>query len=269
MNKENSETLNAAIFLGSIVLIGVACIVGLILFFGSWYIVPFGHRGVLLTLGKADVQFKREGFGLKLPIIQKVEPVSIRQISHEFTAECYSQDLQQLSVIVRVLFRLPETKVVELFVNYPDVYSQVILPKTHEALKEITALRTAEQVVKTREEIKTIALDNLRKKLNGIVNIEDIVLVNIDLSEELERAIEQKMVQEQEAGRAKFSQQQSKTEAETAKIRAQGEADAIRIRSEALQQNQKIVDLMIVEKWNGVSPLVVGNGGNFILPLSK
>jgi len=99
------------------------------------------------------------------------------------------------------------------------------------------------------------------------------VLENITLSKELEAAIESKMVQEQEAAKARFTQQKTQIEADTAIIRAKGEAEAIRVRAEAIRDNPGLIQLQIVEKWDGKAPLVIGgsaeggNGANILLPL--
>ena len=102
--------------------------------------------------------------------------------------------------------------------------------------------------------------------------IEDLVIQDVSLSKELESAIEAKMVQEQEAAKAKFIQQKAEIEANTAIIKAKGEAEAIRVRGRALQESPGLVQLQIVEKWNGVSPLVIGAGGsgaNILLPIKQ
>jgi len=104
--------------------------------------------------------------------------------------------------------------------------------------------------------------------------VEDIVIRNIDLSNELEQAIEAKMVAEQEAARARFTQLQTEIEAQTVIIRAKGEAEAIKVRGEALRLNPAFLRLQIVEKWNGKSPLVVpadpaNNGAKLLLPLGE
>jgi prohibitin 2 len=88
----------------------------------------------------------------------------------------------------------------------------------------------------------------------------------------LERAIEAKMVAEQEAVKSRFTQQQTEIEAQTVVIRAKGEAEAITVRGEALKLNPAFLRLQIVEKWNGKSPLVVpadaaNNGSRLLLPL--
>ena len=143
-----------------------------------------------------------------------------------------------------------------------------------EALKEVAALQSAEQIVTKREEIKNTALASAKQKLANLILIEDIVIEKVSLSKELEAAIEAKMVQEQEAAKAKFVQQKAEIEASTAIIKANGEAQAIRVKGKALQDSPGLVQLQIVEKWNGISPLVVnsagGNGGaNILLPIGE
>lgn len=234
------------------------------------FIIPPGHRGVLVTMGKVSPLFAPEGFGIKAPFITTVLPVSVRQQTKTTQADCYSSDLQQINLELKVLYRIPENRVVTIFQEYAgDPFDSLISPRVSEALKEVTALQSAEQIVKKREEIKTNTLAAARKKVGTLLVIEDIVIQNVSLSKELEAAIEAKMVQEQEAAKAKFIQQKTEIEASTAIIRAKGEAEAIRIRGKALQDNPRLVQLQIVEKWNGISPLVVsGSGGaNVLLPI--
>jgi prohibitin 2 len=99
--------------------------------------------------------------------------------------------------------------------------------------------------------------------------IEDLVIEDVALSEELEQAIEAKMVQQQEAEKAVFKMQQARTDAETLIIKATADAESIRIQGEALEKAPKLVELKMVEKWNGVSPQVVGAGTSILLPLEK
>src|SRR5439155_16281763 len=78
----------------------------------SNYVVQPGYRGVQVTLGKVSPVFKPEGFGFKLPFISAVVPQSIRQQTAKFEADCYSSDLQQVKIDVRVLYRVPQASVV-------------------------------------------------------------------------------------------------------------------------------------------------------------
>lgn len=255
--------------LGSFKLV-IVLVVLIVLMISGTFIIPPGHRGILITMGKVSPVFAPEGFGFKLPFVTTVMPVSVRQQSVSAKSECYSSDLQQINVELRILYRIPENGVVTVFRDYyGDPFDSLISPRVSEALKEVTALQSAEQIVKKREEIKARTLEGARKKVGDLLVIEDVVIQNVALSKELETAIEAKMVQEQEAAKAKFTQVKTEIEAQTAVIRAKGEAEAIRVRGRAVQENPGLVQLQIVEKWNGISPLVVGggSGANILLPV--
>src|SRR5450432_286762 len=256
-------------------LIGVAILIFVIVIAASTstYIVQPGFRGVEVTLGKVSPVFKPQGFGYKTPFITTIVPVAIRQQTREVQAACYSSDLQQVNMDLQVLYRVPEASVVQIYQGYAgDPFDSLIAPRVQEALKEVTALESAEQIVKNREEIKDKALAGARQKVGSILVVDDVVIQNIVLSQELETAIEAKMVQEQEAAKAKFTQQKAQIEADTVVIKAKGDAESIKIRGEALKLTPAFIDLQIVEKWDGKAPMVVGgaNGGgvNMLLPLA-
>ncbi len=255
--------------------IGIAVVIFalIVIITGATFTIPPGHRGVLVTMGKVAPVFAPEGFGFKAPFITTVIPFSVRQQTQSVNAECYSSDLQQINIELKVLYRIPESMVVKTFQEYSgDPFDSLIAPRVSEAVKEVTALQSAEQIVKKREEIKAKALAGAKAKIGDLLVIEDVVIQNVSLSKELETAIEAKMVQEQEAAKAKFVQQKAEIEASTAIIRAKGEAEAIRVRGRALQDSPGLVQLQIVEKWNGISPLVVGSGGsgaNILLPINE
>lgn len=258
-------------------LVGIGLVILVLVIAGSQstYVVEPGFRGVEVTLGKVSPAFKPTGFGTKAPFISHIVNIPVRQLTNGMSAECYSSDLQQVSMSIRVLYRIPESSVVKIFSEYSgDPFESLIAPRVQEAVKEVTALQSAEMIVKKREDIKSKSLDSAREKIGSILIVEDLVVESIVLSKELETAIESKMVQEQEAAKARFTQQKTQIEADTAIIRAKGEAEAIRIRAEAIKDNPGLIQLQIVEKWDGRSPLVIGGGGgegggaNILLPLS-
>jgi len=256
-------------------LIGVAILVFVLIVFASsgTYVVQPGFRGIAVTLGKVSPQFKPEGFGFKQPFVTAIQHMSVRQQTRPMPAECYSSDLQQVKMEVHVLYRVPERSVVKIFQEYAgEPFDNLIAPRVQEAIKEVAASMSAEQIVKKREDVKVGALDLARKKIGtDFLDVVDVVLYNITLSPELEQAIELKMVQEQEAEKAKFTQLKAQIEAETAIIRAKGEAEAIQVRGQALRDNPDFIRLEILQNWNGRSPLVVGTegGANMMLSLDE
>ncbi|MDP1580089.1 MAG: prohibitin family protein [Candidatus Didemnitutus sp.] len=254
-------------------LVGGAVVIFILILAGSsaTYVVDPGHRGVEVLLGRVSPGFKPEGFGFKLPFVTTIAPQLIRQQTAKMVADCYSSDLQQVKIAVRVLYRVPESSVVSIYRDYRgNTFETLIKPRVAEALNEITALRSAELIVQKREEVKSQALESARRKIGAVLVIEDIVLEDITLTKALENAIEAKMVQEQEAARARFAQQQATTEASTVVIKAKGEAESIILRGKALQENPSVLELQIIERWDGATPLVVGpgaTGANMMLPL--
>lgn len=238
----------------------------------STYVVEPGNRGVEVTMGQVSPVFRPQGFGFKKPFITTIVPVMVKQQTREVQASCYSSDLQQVDMDLKVLYRVPESSVVQIYQGYAgDPFDSLIEPRVQEAMKEVTAQQSAEQIVKNREQIKNQALINARQKVGDLLVIDDLVIQNIDLTKQLEDAIEAKMVQEQEADKAKFTQQKAQIEADTAVITAKGEAQSIQIRGEALKENPTFIQLQIVEKWDGKTPLVVGggaSGANMLLPLN-
>ena len=267
-----ANSMNQA-FLPRLIMLGILLFLLVLAAFTTIYVVQPGTRGIKVTLGKTVERFLPEGFGFKMPFVTTIVPVNIRQKTEPLKAECFSSDLQQVLAELRILYRVPEQSVVQIYRQYAgDPFDSLIAPRVQEAIKEVTALQTAEQIVKKREEIKQKTLVAARQKIGDILSVEDIVIRSFELSPELERAIEAKMVAEQQAAQARFTQVQKQVEAETAIIRAGGEAEAIKVRGQALKLNPAFLRLEIVERWNGRSPLVVPapadtSGAALLLPL--
>lgn len=253
-----------------LVITGCVLLVGVILIcsFASsfFFTIPPGTRGIKIAFGKVEETTAEPGLHLKAPYTN-IKEINIQQDTKDVTAECFSSDLQGVNLRIKVLYRIPSDYVVTIFRDYyGDPFDKLILPRVQEATKEVTALKTAAEIAKTREAVKSDALASARKKIGSILIIDDLVIEDVGLSKDLEKAIEGKMVQQQEAEKALFKKQQALTDAETAIIKAKGEAEAIRVQGEALEKNPRLVDLEMVKKWNGVSPQIVGAGMNIMLP---
>src|ERR1039458_7474702 len=139
-------------------LIGVAIIIFVVIIAASTssYVVQPGDRGIEVTLGKVSPVFKPQGFGFKTPFITTIVPVTIRLQTREVFADCYSSDLQQVKMELRMLYRLPVASVVSMNQGHPDdTFDCWSAPRVKELLKELSALESANQIVKNQELIKT------------------------------------------------------------------------------------------------------------------
>lgn len=262
------------------VIVSILSVLFIVFSIPSVYVVDPGTRAIVVTMGSASRHPVGEGLHVKLSFFAKPILVPIKQTPADMEGvECFSSDLQLIRAHLVVLYHIPEESVYKVAVQYGgDVATSFVAPRVGEALKETTALLTAEEIVKGREQVKHKALAAARAKLGDFIVLDDLVIKEVNLSDELEHAIEQKMVQEQEAQKQVFIQQKTKVEAETAAIRAEGaakarliaaEADAklIDMRGAALRRNPGTIDLMTVEKWNGVTPLVIGKDASPLLTL--
>jgi prohibitin 2 len=247
---------------------GVGAILILIFFFSCYHIVPPGNRGISITLGKVDPRVRHEGINFKKPFIEKLIDFPIRQNTVEGQAASYSSDLQTVQVAFKTLYRIPENQVTTIYQQYQgDPYLTLVEPRIQEELKQTTSLYRAEELVKSREKIKTEVLEKVKKAVGDLVFITDMAITNFDFTDELERAIEQKTIREQEALAKSFELDKAKKDAEITVVNAQAEAQSVKIKGEALKNAPDVISLEIVKKWNGVSPtsVVTGRGGADIL----
>lgn len=252
---------NGILYLGILVLI---CTI----FFGSFYTIPAGERGVLLTFGKPTIEAQQEGLHFKVPLAQKIIKMDVKTQKYETDASAASKDLQVVSTKIAVNYHLVESTVPTLYkdigINYQD---RIIQPAVQEVVKASTAQFTAEELITRRPEvkqnIKQLLIDRMESR--GII-IEDISITNFDFSENFNSAIEAKVTAEQKAFEAKNKLEQVKYEAEQRITQSQAEAEAIRIQAQAIQAQggEEYVQLQAISKWDGILPVYTSGAIPFI-----
>jgi prohibitin 2 len=146
-------------------------------------------------------------------------------------------------------------------------------PKILDALKAETAKYDAAEIIANRDKIRSEALKAAQQRLSNFVDVQDLSIVNVAFSADYAKAIEAKQVAQQRAEQAKYELQQAQVEAEKKVASAKGEAEAISIRGDALAKNPAVIELELINKWDGKSPETLvtsgGNGaGSIILPIN-
>ena len=231
-----------------IIIIGAIVLVALVVFAASITIVPAGHTGVVVTLGKVSSNVLTEGFHLKAPLVQNVVKMSNQIQKCEIEgAESVSKDLQAISTTIVVNYKIGDSSSAKIYREIGRDYETIMLmPAIHESLKAVTAKYTAEQLVTSRSKVAIEIQDTLAEKMEeyGIV-IEKFNIVNFSFSEEFAKAIEAKEVAQQNLLKAKTEQEQliveANAQAEKKVIAAEAEAQAILKKAEAqAEANEKI-----------------------------
>ncbi len=258
---------------------GIASVLGLVivavvivlLFFTAT--VETGDVGVVTNFGKVTGTVLDSGWHIVGPV-DHVTDVSIRTITTQTDAECFSSDLQEVKITLAVQTRITKENASKIYQNYGIEYMSQAMPKILDALKAETAKYEAAEIIANRDKIRSEALKAASGRLQDFVEVQDLSIVNVSFSDDYEKAIEAKQVAQQRAEQAKYELQQAQIEADKKVAEAKGEAQAIEIRGDALAKNPEVINLELINKWDGKAPdTLVTSGGtssaaSIVLPLS-
>lgn len=223
-----------------IIVLGVIVSIVIFIAIQAVAIVPTGNRGVLLHWEAVDgVEYQNnewvvtnlpldEGLHLIVPFQDRIIPLEVRTQKFEQAASAASKDLQDVRTTVAVNFYInPESANVLWKQVGGDYKNRIILPAIEETVKQVTAKYNAEELITKRPLAKLDIEAELKTRLLEYnLLIEQISITNFQFSPDFTTAIEQKVVAEQSAQKAKNILVQIQVEAEQAKAKAIGEADA-------------------------------------------
>lgn len=236
-------------------------------------VIPSGHTGVITTFGKVSEEVLQEGLHVKMPW-QVVHKINNRITKLDVATEAFSKDLQTVSTVIAVEYRVDKSKSYSIFKEVGDFYESIlVLPAANEVLKSIVSQYTAEETITNREMISEGLVVELNEKLNDIgITVEYVNIIDFDFSEAYISAIEEKQVAEQKLLKAKTEAEEKKVteqgEADAMLIKAQAEADALVIKAESEAKANEViansikeglVDYKMIEKWDGKLPYATGS----------
>lgn len=258
---------------------------------GSFVVITAGHTGVVVTMGSVSDIVLQEGLHFKIPFAQQVVMMDNRIVKLEVTTQAFSKDLQTVSAVLAVNYRVDKGMSYSIYKNIGGSYESVlVVPAVNEVLKAVVSEYTASTLVANRSAVSVELDNNLKAKLqdSGIV-VEDINVIDWDFSDEYIAAIEQKQVAEQNLIKTRTEQEQAVVIAEASAkqkvISAQAEADAAVIAAEAkakqitleadaqAEANRKLsgslsnelINYEMINKWDGKLPQVqTGSSGSLI-----
>ncbi|MEG4022222.1 prohibitin family protein [Microcoleus sp. S13C4] len=248
MKTQNFQSISSAI--AGVLLVG-ALLIGL----NSFVVINPGEAGVVSVLGKATDGALLEGFHLRPPLISKVDVYDVTVQKFEVPAQSATKDLQDLNASFAINFRLDPERIVDVRRTQgtlENIVSKIIAPQTQEAFKTAAALRTAEQSITQRSELKRDFDTALKERLSKYdVIVLDTSVVNIRFSTDFAKAVEEKQVAEQRAQRAVYVAQEAEQQAQADINRAQGRAEAQRLLAETLkaQGGNLVLQKEAIEAW--------------------
>ena len=243
--------------------------------FESITIVPPGHVGVQVTLGKTNLDnVLTEGVTFVNPI-SSVRNVNVQLQRAELEGQnAGTTDMQQVHTDIVVNYRLTANMVPTIYKEFGlNVADKVLAPAISESFKTVTGQYTSQELISKREEVSAKILDRLGSKVAPFdITVSNISLVNFGFSKIYQDSIDAKMVATQTKLKAEQDLQRIEVEAKSRIAQAEGEAKAIKIQAEAIQSNggAQYVQLQWIEKWNGALPsTVVGADTKTLMSIGK
>jgi regulator of protease activity HflC (stomatin/prohibitin superfamily) len=258
------------------ILILIVLLILFIVSWGSFAIVPAGHRGVVLWWGSVEKRIMGEGLNFKVPIAERVIKVDVKVQPHPFKEiDASSREYQMVKMTGMMNFHIDPAFVNDLYQKVGlDFADKVIDPAFNDFVKEVVPTYPIGEILPKREEIRKRAMGKLGENLARYhIIVDDIYFANIRFSPEYEGAIEAKQVAQQQVETQKQVLAQREIEAQQKVASAKGEAESILVvaqgqakANDALSRSISpiLVQYKGVEKWNGILPQVSGGAVPFI-----
>jgi len=262
--------------------IGIIILIVIILFvgWGTFVIVPAGHRGVVLWWGSVEKRIMGEGLNFIVPIAEQVIKVDVKVQPHPFREiDASSREYQNVKMTGMMNFHIDPAYVNDLYQKVGlDFADKVIDPAFNDFVKEVVPTYPIGEILPKREEIRKRAMTKLGDNLSRYhIIVDDIYFANIRFSPEYEGAIEAKQVAQQQVETQKQVLAQREIEAQQKVATAKGEAESILVVAQGQAKandalSRSITPILVqykgIEKWNGILPQVSG-GAMPLIDLGK
>jgi regulator of protease activity HflC (stomatin/prohibitin superfamily) len=256
--------------------VGILLFIVFIILWGTFVIVPAGHRGVVLWWGSVEKRIMGEGLNFKVPVAETVIKVDVRVQPHPFKEiDAASKEYQMVKLTGMMNFHIDPSFVNDLYQKVGlDFADKVIDPAFNDFVKEVVPIYLITEILPKREDIRKRAMMKLGDNLARYhIIVDDIYFANIRFSPEYEKAVEAKQVAQQQVETQRQVLAQREIEAQQKVATAKGEAESILVvaqgqakANDALSRSISpiLVQYKGIERWNGILPQVSGGAVPFI-----
>lgn len=237
-------------------MLSLGCILFLIfIFINSFFtVVEAGEVGVHSLFGNVSDDPLYPGFRFKIPFAKIIKMstrtqdytmTSIEEDSEYLTStsgsndaiEARAKDGALVWLDITVLYHLQSESAPSIYKQLGENYSEkLVRPLIRSSIRGVVANYSVIEIYSTkRGEIQTTLFDKMEEELAGRgIEIEDVLLRKVNLSETLSTSIEEKLAAQQEAAKYDHILDKEKKEADRKRIEAEGQRDAQKIISQGL-----------------------------------
>ena len=219
--------------------IGIALVSALVLLAGlftvpgSFHQVDTGSVAVVRHLGKV-VGLRQPGTYFDFWMVNTYETYDTKVQQVEIITAAYSKDGQTMELEVFLQYQIQSENIMKIATEYGglDALQSRIETQTIEKTKAVMSSDIAMNIIQNRAQFSNDVSDAVRDGISAdyYVNVRDVVLTNIDFTDEFERSVENKVIAEQDKQAAITK---AEAELEVAKLEAQKQIEAARGDAEA------------------------------------
>lgn len=265
------------------VVIAFVALAALIVLFNGFTIVEEGYVGVKYRFGKIVSDDLSAGLNFKIPFVEEIAKVDIREQVYAISTDAYTSDTQSVKPIeLKLNYCYDRSMLSNIIRNIGvnNVETKLLVPNVQKIAKDAIGKVKAEQLVQSRADVTAEIQNSLTEILakDGII-VTAFAIENIYFDSAFEEAIQAKVIAEQDAlkmeNKTKEKEEEAKqvliaaqAEADSKKVAAEAEAEAIRLIQEQLANSPNYVDYLKIERWNGELPQVVSDGVNPFIALN-
>lgn len=240
-------------------------------------VIKTGYTGVRQTFGQISEEPVPNGFSVKIPFIQSVEPVNNKLQDKLIEEQVWGETTNRTAIWYKnivVTYRINPEKSAWIFKNVTDYRENLISNSMVNSAVKSASTTLEDAQATNRSSIEPAVREMLQKSVDGkygadVIEINKIVINEADFEDSYKNAIADKQKAQLAYEKQQIDNQKKIEQAEAdaqAKIKeSEGEAEANRrlnesISAEVLQKQNLDNQQKMLEKWNGELPKVSGSG---------
>lgn len=220
---------------------GIFVVLVIIVIARSVVVIEAGEVGVVTLFGKVQDEPMRSGLQVKNPFAN-VKKMDVRTqeytmsgtsseglLAGDDSIKALAADGASVWLDVTAFYHLKPEEAPEVYEELGlDYNARIIRPEIRSAIREEVSQYNVNQVYsKKRDELQIKIIENLTVSLEKRgIEVEDVLLRNVTLSQQLFESIELKLTAQQKAEQKEFEIQEERKEATRKIIEAQGQRDA-------------------------------------------
>ena len=239
----------------------------------SVYTVDTGEVAVVKFRGQANY-VREAGTYFDFWITNTFQKYDTKTQTISINTSTYSSDAQTMDIQMTVQYKIMSDQAIKIAEQYGSLEAlqsrieSVAIEKTKATLSSYKAMN----IIADRASMSPLVEEAIKKAIDEkfYVDIQTVAMTNIDFSDAFEKAVEDKMIAEQQQLKANYE-----NETKIAKAKADAEAKVVQAEAEAKSNDlleksltDKILRQMYLEKWDGKLPTTVaGTDSSLLLPV--